>query len=262
MNRLITTIKNNAFFAILILSVVISSCASKKDVVYFQDVGGFETIVDDDSFVPKFKVDDLVSIHISTLNPEASAPFNLYKTGGQESGYRLEQVNYLVDQGGEIDFPVIGKIKIVGLSPEELRVMLREELAEYLKNPIINIRLVNFTVSVLGEVNRPGTYLINGEEITIMEALGLAGDMTIKGMRRNVLVIRDFDGTKVYYRIDLTSKNATKSPVYYLTQNDVVYVEPNKSAITSSALDNRATIAVSIASVLITSTVLLITQTN
>ena len=101
---------------------------------------------------------------------------------------------------------------------------------------------------------------INGEEITIMEALGLASDLTIKGQRNNILVIRDFDGTKVYYRIDLTTKEATKSPVYYLTQNDVVYVEPNQSAVTASSLDNRATIAISIASILITSTVIILTR--
>ena len=101
---------------------------------------------------------------------------------------------------------------------------------------------------------------MNGEQITILEAIGLANDLTIKGKRENVLVIRDFNGTKVYNRIDLTSKQALNSPVYYLTQNDVVYIEPNQSAITSSALDNRATIAVSIASVLITSTVLILTR--
>jgi polysaccharide export outer membrane protein len=114
----------------------------------------------------------------------------------------------------------------------------------------------------LGEVNRPGTYPVNGERITILEAIGLANDLTIKGKRENVMVIRDFDGTKVYYRINLKRKEALSSPVYYLTQNDIVYVEPNKSAITASALDNRATIAVSIASLLITSTILLITRTN
>ncbi|WP_396638140.1 polysaccharide biosynthesis/export family protein [Maribacter sp. R77961] len=250
------------FFLLLFLATV-SSCGSKKDVVYFQDVGSFETIVDNDSFIPKFKVDDVVSIHISTLNPEASAPFNLYRAPNDTQGGlggTVQQVDYLVDQAGEIDFPVIGKLKISGLSPEELRVLLRERLADYLKNPIINIRLQNFTVSILGEVNRPGTYQINGEEITIMEALGLASDLTIKGQRNNILVIRDFDGTKVYYRIDLTTKEATKSPVYYLTQNDVVYVEPNQSAVTASALDNRATIAVSIASILITSTVIILTR--
>lgn len=175
-------------------------------------------------------------------------------------GFRPEPVDYLVDEAGEIDFPVIGKLKIEGLSPEELRLMLRNRLSEYLKDPIINIRLQNFTITVLGEVNRPGTYPVNGEQISILEALGFAGDLTIRGVRNNVLVIRDFNGTKVYTRIDLTSKNLVESPVYYLTQNDVVYVEPNKSGITASSLDQRASIAISIASVLITSTVILITR--
>ncbi|WP_411032137.1 polysaccharide biosynthesis/export family protein [Spongiimicrobium sp. 3-5] len=244
---------------IVLVFVLISSCASKKEVVYFQDAGNFETLVNDNAFVPKFKVDDVLSIYVSTLDAEASAPFNLFRGNGQ-NGLLPEQVDYLIDKDGEIDFPVIGKVKIAGLSPEEVRVLLREKLTDYLKEPIINIRLRNFTVTVLGEVNRPGTYQVNGEQITVLEALGLAGDMSIKGMRENVLVIRDFDGTKVYNRIDLTSKRAMKSPVYYLTQNDVVYVEPNQSAITASSLDNRATIALSIASIIITSTVIVLTR--
>jgi len=257
-------LKRKRSFGIYMSSLVIgllllSSCASKKDVVYFQNTGSFETLVDKNSFTPKFKVDDLISIHVSTLNPEASASFNLYR-GASEGGIQPEQVDYLIDRDGEIDFPVIGKVKISGLSAEEVRSLLREKLSDYLKDPIINIRLKNFTVSILGEVNKPGTYPVNGERITILEALGLAGDLTVKGVRQNVMVIRDFDGTKVYTRVDLTKKEAMSSPVFYLTQNDVVYVEPNQSAITASSLDNRATIAVSIASILITSTILLITR--
>ncbi|MBO6532636.1 MAG: polysaccharide export protein [Muricauda sp.] len=255
--------KNTSILFVSVIFIYIlllfSSCASRKDVVYFQDTGNFETLVNDNTFVSRFKVDDLVSIHVSSLNPEASTPFNLYR-GASEGGFRAEQVDYLVDQAGEIDFPVIGKLKIEGLSPEELRVLLRERLSVYLKDPIINIRLRNFTVTVLGEVLKPGTYPVNGEQITILEALGLAGDLTLRGVRNNVLVIRDFNGTKVYYRIDLTSKDIIKSPVYYLTQNDVVYVEPNKSGIKETSLDARASIYVSIASVLITSTVLLLTR--
>lgn len=238
---------------------IVASCTSTKDVVYFQDADQFETLVDDNNFTTKFKVDDLVSIHISTLDPEASAPFNLFR-GSEEGGIRPEQVNYLVDKNGEIDFPVIGKVKIEGLSPSETRELLRERLADYLKDPIINIRIRNFTVTVLGAVNRPGTYPINGEQITIMEALGYAGDINIKGRRDNIMVIRDFDGTKVYNRINLNQKESLKSPVYYLTQNDVVYVEPNKSGKTQSNLDQRASIAVSIASIIITSTVILLTR--
>lgn len=250
----------------VILVLFLASCASKRDVVYFQNTGDFETLVDNNSFTPKFKVDDVLSIYVSTLDNLASAPFNLFRAGSESgsggAGIRPEQVDYLIDKDGEIDFPVIGKIKVAGLSSEELRLLLRDKLSEYLKDPIINIRLRNFTVTILGEVNRPGTYPVNGERITIMEALGLASDLTIKGKRENVMVIRDFDGTKVYHRINLKRKEAMSSPVYYLTQNDVVYVEPNKSAITASSLDARTTIAVSIGSLLITSTILLITRTN
>lgn len=248
-----------SIFLILFSAILLTSCATKKEVVYFQNTSSFETIVDKNSFTPKFKVDDLVNIHVSTLDIEASVPFNLFR-GASEGGIRPEQVDYLVDQDGEIDFPVIGKIKISGLSAEEVRVLLREKLNDFLKNPIINIRLQNFTVTILGEVRMPGTYPVNGERISILEALGLAGDLTVKGVRTNVMVIRDFDGTKVYTRIDLTKKEAMSSPVYYLTQNDVVYVEPNKSAITASSLDNRASFAISIASILVTSTVILLTR--
>ncbi|NHF61549.1 polysaccharide export protein [Flavobacteriaceae bacterium TP-CH-4] len=247
------------YILLLLFVMVLSSCASKKDIVYFQDASDYETIRSGNTHTNKFKIDDVISIHVSTLDPQASLPFNLFK-GAEEGGIRPEQVDYIIDKNGEIDFPVIGAIKVVGLSPEETKVLLKEKLSEYLVDPIINIRLKNFTVTVLGQVNRPGTYPVLGEQITVMEALGLANDLTIKGKRDNVLVIRDFNGTKVYNRIDLTKKEALNSPVYYLTQNDIVYVEPNKSAITSSALDNRASIWVSIGSVLITSTVLIITR--
>lgn len=258
MIRIIFQMKNVLIYSLLI-SLLASSCASKEDVVYFQGIGDFETLVDKNSFTPKFKVDDLVSIYVSTIDPEASASFNLFR-GASEGGFSAEQVDYLIDKEGEIDFPVVGKVKISGLSAEEVRALLRKKLAPYLKNPIINIRLKNFTVTILGEVNKPGTFPVNGERISIMEALGFAGDLTVKGVRNNVMVIRDFDGTKVVRRIDLTSKEALNSPVYYLTQNDQVIVEPNKSAISASSLDNRATIAISIASTLITATVLLLTR--
>lgn len=251
---------NITVYMALFLGILLSvSCASRKDIVYFQDTGNFETLVNENTFVPKFKVDDLVSIYVSSLNPEASAPFNLFRgAAGGDSQQQLEQVDYLIDQEGEIDFPVIGKLKIVGLSPDELRKLLQERLSDYLKDPIINIRLRNFTITVLGEVGQPGTYPVLGEQITILEALGLAGDLTIRGVRDNVLVVRDFNGTKVYTRIDLTSKEMVKSPVYYLTQNDVVYVEPNNSGIKETSLDARLPIYVSLISALITSTVIFI----
>tara|TARA_R110000744_G_scaffold82304_3_gene161672 strand:- start:125 stop:898 length:774 start_codon:yes stop_codon:yes gene_type:complete len=255
-------LKKINFNSLLVLGIIplIFSCASRKDVVYFQDASAFETIVSDNTHTNKFKVDDVVNIHISTLDPLASVPFNLFK-GSDESGMRPQQVDYIIDKNGEIDFPVIGKIRLVGLSSEETKILLTEKLKDYLKDPIINIRIQNFTVTVLGEVNTPGTYPVNGEQITILEAIGLANDLTIKGKRNNVMVIRDFNGTKVYTRLDLTKKEALSSPVFYLTQNDVVYVEPNNSAIKTSTLDNRASIYLSVFSLLVTSTILIL-RTN
>ena len=246
-------------FALGLFITLLSSCGSKKDVVYFQNASAFETIVSDNSNVNRFKVDDVISINVSTLDPQASVPFNIFK-GSQENGMRPEQLDYIVDKNGDIDFPVLGTVKILGLSPAEAKILLTERLKDYLKDPIINIRLRNFSVTMLGAVNRPGTYPVSGEQITILEALGLAGDLNIKGKRDNVMVIRDFNGTKVYTRIDLTTKDVLNSPVYYLTQNDVVYVEPNKSLISSATLDNRSSIAISIASILITSTIILLTR--
>ena len=181
------------------------SCVSNQKVVYFEDVQGFETLIDDNKTITKFKIDDVIQIFVSTLDPEASAPFNLFR-GAQEGGIMPEQVSYIVDKNGEIDFPVIGRIKIAGLSPTETKELLRDKLKDYLKAPIINIRLQNFTVTVLGAVKNPGTYPVNGEQITIFEALGLAGDLLIKGKRDNVRVVRDFGDTKVYYTIDLNTK--------------------------------------------------------
>ena len=246
------------------LCSLVFSCASKKDIVYFLDTQDYETVVSDNSYSYKFKVDDMLTINVSTLDPEASIPFNLIATPQVQvanGGFgQAQQLDYIVSEEGDIDFPVLGTVRILGLTPNETKALLKEKLRIYLKDPIINIRLRNFTVTVLGQVARPGTYQVNGEQITILEALGLAGDLDIRGMRENVLVIRDFNGTKVSQRIDLTKKEALNSPVYYLTQNDVVDVEPNSSAVTSSALDNRATIAISIASILITSSVIVLTR--
>ncbi|UII76114.1 polysaccharide biosynthesis/export family protein [Flagellimonas sp. HMM57] len=253
------------FFSVIITTLLLSSCASKQDIVYFQDATNFETLINDNNFSPTFKVDDLISIHVSTLNPEASAPFNLVVGVSDDVGANNNaggggsQVSYLVDKDGNIDFPVLGKVKVEGLSQEDLRVKLRSLLSDYLKDPIINIRILNFTVTILGEVNRPGTYPVIGEQITILEALGLAGDLNIRGMRKNILVIRDFDGTKVYNRIDLTSKEAMKSPVYYLTQNDVVYVEPNKAAVDASASTAGLTITLSLVGLVLGAATLIVT---
>jgi polysaccharide export outer membrane protein len=228
---------NYAFLLLLIIGLGFQSCKSlKEEVVYFQNAKNFETIVDTDSFTPRFKVNDIVSIYVSTFDMEASQPFNLIMNTGTAG----QLIDYLVDIDGNIDFPVLGKVKLLGLTVDEAKELIQQKLSEgYLKDPIVNIRIQNFRITVLGEVNNPGTYPISGERVTIMEALGLAGDLTIKAKRDNILIVRDFNGTKTYTRINLLNKEVFNSPVYYLTQNDVIYVEHNHSALTFTKGDSR-----------------------
>ncbi len=241
----------------LMLIFIISSCATKEDVVYFQNAKDFETIVDTDSFTTKFKVNDILSIYVSTYDLDAVKPFNLFKSNG---GTNSEPIDYLVDNDGNIDYPVLGKIKLLGLTVEEAKELFKEKLSDYLKNPIVNIRILNYRISVLGEVRSPGRYNISGERITLLEALSLAGDLTIKGKRKNVLVIRDFNGNKTYTRVDITNKELFNSPVYYLTQNDVVYVEPNNSAISGASGDTRIATIISISSFFLTAALIFVTR--
>ena len=256
---IINFIKKKFVFSYIFILISLLSCVSKKEVVYFQNAKDFETIVDTDTFTPKFKVNDIVSIYVSTFDLEAVKPFNLFIDGGGNSA-QPQLIDYLVDIEGNIDYPVLGKVKLLGLTVQEAQELFKEKLALYLKDPIINIRILNFRVSILGEVRAPGRYDVSGERITILEAIALAGDLNIKAQRENVLVIRDFNGTKTYTRVDLTNKELFNSPVYYLTQNDVVYVEPNNSAVSSASGDTRIGTIISISSFLITTALIFVTR--
>ena len=243
---------------LLLVLLLVTSCATKHDIVYFQNAKNFETMVDTDTFTPRLKVNDIVSIYVSTFDVEASKPFNLVKNTGANGG---ELIDYLIDIDGNIDFPVLGKIKLLGLTVEEAKELIKKKLSDgYLKDPIVNIRIQNFRISVLGAVNSPGTKVVSGERVTLIEALALAGDLNIKGRRDNILVIRDFNGTKTYTRVDLTNKEVFNSPVYYLTQNDVVYVEPNNSAISAASGDSRIGTIISITSFILTTALIFVTR--
>lgn len=243
--------------AIVFILFALTSCVTKKDIVYFQNVKDFETIVDTDSFEAKLKVGDIISITVTTLNPEVSAPYNPVTPGGVG-----QAVDYLIDIEGNIDFPILGKIKVIGLTTEETKQLLKSKFedGQLLKDPVIIIRILNYRVTIQGAVNAPGVYPVVGERISILEALGLAGDLSINGRRDNILVIRDFNGTKTYTRIDLTSKEVFNSPVYYLTQNDYVYVEPNNSAISNASGDSRIGTIISITSFLLTTALIFVTR--
>jgi polysaccharide export outer membrane protein len=248
---------NSKLLLFVFLSVYFfSSCVSKKDIIYFQNDEIDQSKVSN-SYKTIIKPDDLLQITITALDTEAVRPFNLaavtYSTTSNSAIGVAQQQNYLVDNKGEIDFPVIGKLKIGGLSRDEVINFLKHKLEpDYILNPNINIRIANYKISVLGDVSRPGSYTIPNERITILEAIALAGDINISGKRENIMVQREEDGQKIQYRVNLLSNNINISPVYYLQQNDVVYVEPNYARIQSASSNSNTSLFISVTGLIIT----------
>lgn len=234
----------------LLALAMMTSCASRKKIIYFQDEPLSEALFAKGPEQLIYKPDDILTINVAALDPETVTVFNLsVVTNTSSSGFgaqaNIQRQPYLIDYNGNIDFPVLGTIKIAGLTRTEATKMLTERIREYATDPIINIRLVNFTVTIIGEVSSPGTFTIQDEKITLLEALGLAKDLTIFGKRKNVMLIREVDGVKKFAKIDLTSINTVGSPLYYLQQNDVIYVEPNKARIRSSTYNQNNGVLIS-----------------
>lgn len=251
------------FLNIIVVSVLylFSSCTSGKKLIYFQ--GNLSSTESNKNYNPVIHTDDLLSVTVMGMDAEVVRPFNLPQQnlnsnlGGYTQG-TPPPPGYLVDTEGNIEFPVIGKLKVAGLTRSVIIDSLKNRLKQYVSNPTILIRVLNYKVTVLGEVRNPGTFTIPNERVTLPEALGIAGDLLITGKRKNVLVVRDVDGKKTEYRVDLTSKELFSSPVYYLNQNDVVYVEPNRAKINSSVINpSNAGIVISAVSLVISVLVLI-----
>jgi polysaccharide export outer membrane protein len=252
----------------LFLVLFLFSCASRKDIVYYQGIDGIAPSEKSASYEIKIQPDDLLMIIVSAEDPEIAMPFNL-KSVSMVSPSRQDLVRsqetmqlYLADANGFIEFPVLGKLKVSGLTRSEVLQLLQQKIGVYIKNPMINLRVMNFKVSVQGEVNLPGTYPVASDRITLIEALTMAKDLTIYGKRNNILVIREIDGVKSYNRVDITKADFINSPFYYLAQNDVVYVEPNKNKINGAAIGPNTGVIISISSLLITLITLIITTTK
>ena len=189
--------------------------------------------------------------------PVIGVPQGGAELGGLSVNGRQQLQTYLVDSDGNIEFPVLGTVNVTGLNRQQLAAKLKTEITEYVQDPIVNVRIVNFQVSVLGEVARPGTFDIRDEYLSLPKALGFAGDLSIYGRRDNVLVMREDNGKKIHEYLDLTDPNVINSPFYYLQQNDVVYVEPNGAQMQSASYNRNAGVYISIASVLISLAVLI-----
>ena len=233
--------------ALLTMLFVATSCGSVKDIAYFQN-----KVVNDPEKIDKhagivIQPKDMLSIVVSSKNPELVAMFNLpvvsYQAGSEivESGYNQRLLGYVVDNDGNIDFPILGVMNVAGLTRWELSKMIKDRLINegLLTDAVVTVEFLNFKISVIGEVNSPGTYTIEGDKVTILQAISLARDLTIFGMRENVSVIRERDGVRTIYEINLCNVDLFKSPAYYLQQNDVVYVQPSEVKAKQSTVDDK-----------------------
>lgn len=249
-------------FIALLAAGLMSSCTSYKNVPYMQDIEtvnnyGKEIPLYDAKIMPK----DLLSITVNTTDPQAAAPFNLtmqtnLNVALAQNAYTTAQPTlqqYLVNNKGEIDFPVIGRIKVGGLTKNQAEDLIREKLQPYLKEaPIVTVRMSNYKISVLGEVARPGSFTVSNEKVNVLEALAMAGDMTVYGVRTNVKLIReDADGKREIIPLDLTKSDLVLSPYFYLKQNDILYVTPNETKAKSSDIGTTTTTWISATSILI-----------
>jgi polysaccharide export outer membrane protein len=229
-------------FLLFTTIIFLTACVNKKQIAYFQkNPNQPDTITAAQIYIPRIQSGDILSINIGSLNPAASSLFNPYSTmsvntetndaaSGVVSSSAIAQSNapgYLIGADGLIDLPLLGSIKLTGLTTSEARDTIKKHLKLFLKEPTVNVRVMNYKISVMGEVAKPSVYVIPNEKITLPEALSMAGDLTIFGKRDNVLIIRDVDGKKEFGRVNLNSREIYNSPYYYLHNNDVVYVEPN-----------------------------------
>ena len=261
--------KIKALFHVIVFIVILSSCATPKDVVYFQDAEDNKSYKNVNKREVVICRDDILAIMVNSQVAEAAQPFNLPMTsfyaGGE--GYGQQRLlGYHVDKDGKIDFPVLGKLHAEGLTRNELRDKIKELLVSegQLKDPIVTINFLNFRVSVQGEVNSPGSYIISGERVTLLEALSMAGDLTIYGRRDRVAVIRESEGNSTIYYHDLRGTDLFASQCYYLQQNDVVYVEPNKRKAQQSNINQNNSVSVwlSIISFILTTTTVIVSLTK
>ena len=226
----------------LIIFFALVSCSPSRNIVYLSDLKGVEYSEEiKNKTDPKIQPDDILSITVNSLNPESNLLFNngvLQTLGTASNTPTTNRANdgYLVDQKGAINFPVLGRVELAGLSKEQATEKMTAEIKKSVKNPIVNIRFLNFKVTVIGEVNKPSTFNVSSERLNVIEALGLAGDLTAYGKRENILIIREHNGIRSTSRVNLASKSIFDSPTFYLQQNDIVYVEPVKTRALQSSV--------------------------
>ena len=241
-----------SFVLLSVMTVLLASCGSVKNVAYLQNSDYIDLSRSEFLYDARIMPKDVLTITVNTVNPEASAPYNLIvrstltNTSSSVSTGGGSLQTYLVDNNGTIEFPVLGTLHVGGLSKSECEKMIHDKIMPYLnaaENPVVTVRMSNYKISVLGEVNKPGMFNVSNEKINILEALAQAGDLTIYGVREKVKLIREnANGKKEIVNLNLNDAEIINSPYYYLQQNDIVYVEPNKVKARNSSIGQSTTL--------------------
>lgn len=225
--------------------LALSGCQSAKQVAYFQNIDSLNLSASRMLYDAKIMPKDQLSIIVKAVNEDLAEPFNLYSKSMMSSSQNQNLQYYLVDNEGFIDFPVVGKIHVVGLTGRECENLVKSKIQPYFKDgevPTVTVRMASFRVVVTGEVGSPGVVTVPNEKMSIVEALAQSGDLGLQGKRKNILLIReDATGNKEAHRLDMTDANLINSPYFYLQQNDIVYVEPNGAKKGTAGLSNSVT---------------------
>lgn len=255
------------FVLALVAAIAITSCGNYKQVAYFQNIDSISLAASKGLHDARIMPKDLLTIMVTCTDPKAAQPFNLSynqsSNGGGASYGQNSFIPYLVDNDGCINFPILGRIHVVGLTKREIETDIAGKIRPYLaatENPIVTVSMANYSVCVTGEVKSPGVFTISNEKVSIVEALTRAGDLTIQGQRQNILLIREnSNGQKEHHRLNLNDAEIINSPYYYLQQNDIVYVEPNKIKARTATIDTSITYWLGLTSSVISLSTLLVT---
>ncbi|MFD2963933.1 MULTISPECIES: polysaccharide biosynthesis/export family protein [Olivibacter] len=240
--------RRNLWVMSLLAAFVMCGCSSNKTIPYFKNISPSEysKIAEAPYGEPTIKPDDILDISIQTVEPSASATVNEAATDNTvvAPGGQQRATGFVVDKNGEVELPMIGFVKLGGLTTYEARNLIREKAVAFFVKPTVQVRFVNFKITVIGEVARPSSYTVPNEKVNILDAIGLAGDLTIYGKRENVLLIRETAHGKEMVRFNLNDSKLFTSPYYYLKQNDIIYVEPSKGKIASADASRFSVIAI------------------
>lgn len=259
------------YLSITLLLVFLTSCVSTKTVTYFQNKEKIDQAISQQLYDAKIMPKDILQIQVFSMTPGASEPFNLLKmantTGTTTASSNQNSVyNYLVDNEGMVEMPIIGQIKLGGLSKNEAEEMIKGKILPYVaesENIVVHVRMMNYKYAILGGVNRPGLYTTQNEKVSILEAIAQAGDLTTFAYRDRIYVIREnSDGQKEYHKLNINDANIISSPYYYLQQNDVIYVEPRKTEARNAFFSANSSIWTSLVSTLLSFATLVIAITK